>query len=102
MVGIYNGYNIQYNTGDKRVTDIDICFKLAKENTIYVIDSINKNESDFGNDQLKTYQFLNKKYSKLYLKMKYLGFLMMCLLLLKHKILLKIELCLETLYNMIY
>ena len=64
MVGIYNGYNIQYNTGDKRVTDIDICFKIAKENTIYVIDSINKNESDFGDDQLKTYQFLNKKIFK--------------------------------------
>ena len=64
MVGIYNGYNIEYNTGDKRVTDIDICFKLSKENTVYVIDSINKNESDFGNNMTKTYQFLNKKIFK--------------------------------------
>ncbi len=64
MVGIYNGYNIEYNTGDKRVTDIDICFKLSKENTVFVIDTINKEESDFGNGMTKTYQFLNKKIFK--------------------------------------
>ena len=60
MLGLYNGYNIQYNTGDKRVTDIDICFKTAKQNTVYVIDTINKKESDFGDDMTKNYEFKNR------------------------------------------
>jgi len=60
MIGIYNGFNITYNTGDKRVTDIDICFKNAKKNVVYVIDTINKKESDFGHDMSKTYQFKNR------------------------------------------
>ena len=64
MVNLYNGYNIQYNTGDKRVTDIDLCFKFAKQNTVYVIESINKADSDFGDDMTKTYQFTNKKIFK--------------------------------------
>ena len=60
MIGIYNGFNITYNTGDDRVTDIDICFKNTKHNTVYVIDTINKKESDFGHDMSKTYQFKNR------------------------------------------
>ena len=64
MINLYNGYNIQYNTGDKRVTDVDLCFKFAKQNTVYVIESINKQDSDFGDDMTKTYQFTNKKIFK--------------------------------------
>ena len=61
MVNVFNAYRIKYNTGDKRVTDIQICFKNPKEGIVYVIDNINKKENYFVDNVEKTISFSNKK-----------------------------------------
>lgn len=64
MESIYNGYRISYNAGDKRVTDVQLLFKLANEPFIYVIDNINKEESNIADNSTQTYEFFNKKIYK--------------------------------------
>ena len=64
MLNVFNAYRIQYNTGDKRVTDIQLCFKNPKTGIVYVIDTINKKESGFLDSVEKTFSFSNKKIYK--------------------------------------
>ena len=64
MVNVFNSYQIKYNTGDKRVTDIQICFKTSNDSNIYIAESINKKDSSFLNNATKTFVFINKKIYK--------------------------------------
>jgi len=64
MENIFNGYNIQYNTGDHRVTDIQLLFKYPTETTLFLIDNINKKETGLPNNSTETYEFVNKKIYK--------------------------------------
>ena len=64
MLGIFNGYKITHDTGDHRVTDIQLVFKYPVENAVYVIDTINKKESSLLDNSTNTYEFVNKKISK--------------------------------------
>ena len=64
MESLYNGYRISYNAGDKRVTDVQLLFKVANEPYIYVIDNINKDESNVPDNSVQTYEFFNKKIFK--------------------------------------
>jgi len=64
MLNVFNAYRIKYNTGDKRVSDIQICFKNPKTGIVYVIDTINKKESGFLDSVEKTFSFSNKKIYK--------------------------------------
>jgi hypothetical protein len=50
MVNLFNAYNISYNTGDKRVTDIQLCFKTTDSEIVYIIDTINKKENGIINE----------------------------------------------------
>jgi len=61
MLNLFNAYRIGFNTGDKRVTDVQICFKNPDSNLIYVIENLNKKEKGYQNDTEKTYSFSNKK-----------------------------------------
>ena len=71
MVNVFNAYRIKYNTGDKRVTDIQICFKNPKEGIVYVIDNINKKENYFVDNVEKTISFSNKKISEISIKLTF-------------------------------
>jgi hypothetical protein len=64
MENIFNGYNIKYNSGDHRVTDIQLLFKYPTEPTIYIVDSINKKDSSILDNTTQTYEFTNKKIFK--------------------------------------
>ena len=64
MINLFNSFNIKYNTGDKRVTDVQICFKTSDDNNIYVAETINKKESGLLDNTTKTYNFTNKRISK--------------------------------------
>lgn len=64
MVNVFNSYQIKYNTGDKRVTDIQICFKTSNDNNVYIAESINKKDSAFLDNATKTFVFTNKKIYK--------------------------------------
>ena len=64
MINEFNAYSISYNTGDKRVTDIQICFKTPLSDVVYVIDTINKKENGFFDNVSRAYEFTNKKVYK--------------------------------------
>lgn len=61
MLNQYNAYDVTYNTGDKRVTDIQLCFKSPLSGVVFVIDTINKEENDFLDSVERSYRFTNKK-----------------------------------------
>ena len=61
MLNIFNAYRIGFNTGDKRVTDIQICFKNPSSSMIFVIENLNKKEKGYIDSTEKTYSFSNKK-----------------------------------------
>jgi hypothetical protein len=61
MENAFNAYRIDYNTGDQRVTDVQLLFKYPSEPTIYVIETINKKESGLPDNATESYDFVNKK-----------------------------------------
>lgn len=61
MVNIFNAYRITFNTSDKRVTDVQICFKSPNNNTVYIVDTINKKEKRFINNSDQSIVFSNNK-----------------------------------------
>jgi hypothetical protein len=64
MVNEFNAYDIQYNTGDLRVTDIQLCFKTPLSDVIFVIDNINKEDNDYIDNSTRNYRFTNTKVYK--------------------------------------
>lgn len=42
MINQYNAIKLIFNTGDKRVTDIQLIVKQSKSNVLYLIDNLNK------------------------------------------------------------
>jgi hypothetical protein len=64
MQNIFNGYKITYDSGDKRVTDVQLLFKFPTEPNLYVVESINKKEKSILDDRDYTYEFTNKKIYK--------------------------------------
>lgn len=61
MVNVFNSYRIEFNVGDERVTDVQVCFKNPNNNTVYVIDTINKKENNYLDGSIQSLIFNNKK-----------------------------------------
>tara|TARA_R110000744_G_scaffold14874_5_gene41990 strand:- start:7486 stop:12600 length:5115 start_codon:yes stop_codon:yes gene_type:complete len=61
MQNIYNGADITFNTGSERVIEIDLLYKYTSSTTIFKIDSYNKLNLGWGNNQDQTEQFSNGK-----------------------------------------
>ena len=64
MVGMRNSANavlLNFNTGNKDVTEIQICFKLSNSNIINVIDKYNKEELQWANNYIASIEFSNQK-----------------------------------------
>jgi hypothetical protein len=61
MVNYYNSVHIAFNTGDKRVTDIQIIAKESNSNTLFLVETINKINQNWGNNQTKSIIFSNNK-----------------------------------------
>ena len=61
MVNSFNAVNIEFNTGDKNVTDIQLLFKESNNGNIYVIENFNKKNEKYGNNSDKTFLFSNNK-----------------------------------------
>lgn len=64
MVNEFNAYDIQYNTGDLRVTDIQLCFKTPLSDVVFVIDNINKADNNYIDDATRNFRFTNTKVYK--------------------------------------
>lgn len=66
MKNKFNAVNITFNTGSKRVTDIQVIFKESGKNALYVIDTFNKKKEMWGDNENRTFKFSNsKKYAYL-------------------------------------
>jgi len=61
MENRFNGVRVQFSTGSKRVTEVDLLFKDSNTNSIYVIERFNKLDFGWGNNQHQEYVFTNSK-----------------------------------------
>jgi len=61
-----NGVQIQYSTGPETVKEIELLYKDSTSNVIYVIETFKKDELGWGNNDIKTFEFIaNKVYGTL-------------------------------------
>lgn len=66
MVNAFNSFNIVFNSGDERVTDVQLLFKNPESENIYLIETINKAESQYLDNTEQSFFFSsNKTYSAL-------------------------------------
>lgn len=66
MVNAFNAVRFGFNTGSKRVTDIQLVYKISNSNTLNVIETFNKKELGWGDDEAQDFLFFNsKKYTTL-------------------------------------
>ena len=61
MRNLINLANVGFNTGDKRVKEIQLCFKRSDSTNLYVIDNYKKQELDLPNNTTHTTLFDNSK-----------------------------------------
>ena len=61
MVNRYNAIKLLFDTGDKRVTDIQLVFKESNSNTIFLVETFNKEKEGWGHNQIKNHIFSNNK-----------------------------------------
>ncbi len=64
MVNAYNKVSIGFNSGDKRVTDVEVIFKESGSNTLFLIDRYNKEDKGWGDSQAVSIEFFNNKIRK--------------------------------------
>lgn len=61
MINAFNAVKIAFNTGDKRVTDIQLVVKESNSNNLYIIETFNKIDEGWRDNQVKSYLFSNSK-----------------------------------------
>jgi hypothetical protein len=61
MLNSYNAVRITVNTGDKRVTDIQVVFKATHSNNLYIIETFNKENEGWGDNENRSFVFSNNK-----------------------------------------
>lgn len=61
MVNNFNAAKIIFNTGDKRVKEVELVFKESNSNTVYLIERFNKAEQGYLDDVEKSFIFSNSK-----------------------------------------
>lgn len=61
MINKFNAVKVEFNTGDKRVTDIQLVVKESRSNNLYIVETFNKEQNGWADDELKNYIFSNNK-----------------------------------------
>ena len=61
MSNSFNAIRIDFNTGDERVTDVELVYKESGSNTIYLIETFNKANEVWGDDETQSFTFSNNK-----------------------------------------
>lgn len=61
MINQYNAIKLIFNTGDKRVTDVQLVLKQSYSNTVYLIENFNKEEKGYADNTEASFVFSNKK-----------------------------------------
>ncbi|QRE03515.1 fibronectin type III domain-containing protein [Flavobacterium psychrophilum] len=65
MTNAFNAVEITFNTGDKRVKNIQIIAKESNSNNLYIIESFNKDKEGYNHNDFKKFVFSNNKVYKL-------------------------------------
>jgi hypothetical protein len=61
MINVFNSYDVSFNTGNENVVQVDLCFKLSDSSIVNIIERYIKDEQGWGDDQIQSIQFNNKK-----------------------------------------
>ena len=61
MINRFNAVKIDFNTGDKRVVEIQLVVKETNSNALYIIETYNKSKEGFGDNEVKRFIFSNQK-----------------------------------------
>jgi hypothetical protein len=61
MINAFNALKISFDTGERQVTDIQLVFKESNSNALYLIETFNKANEGWGDNQIKDYTFSNNK-----------------------------------------
>ena len=61
MINQYNAIKLIFNTGDKRVTDVQLILKQSYSNTPYLIENFDKEEKGYAHNTEASFIFSNKK-----------------------------------------
>ena len=61
MLSNFNAIKIDFNTGKKQVTDIQLIVKETNSNNLYLIETFNKAANGWQDNQTKTHVFSNNK-----------------------------------------
>jgi hypothetical protein len=61
MINSYNAIRIGINTGDKRVTDIQCIVKGSNSNNLYIIETFNKENEGWNDNEARSFIFSNNK-----------------------------------------
>ncbi|NRA77276.1 MAG: hypothetical protein HRU18_03625 [Pseudoalteromonas sp.] len=61
MVNSFNAINVDFNTGGKNVTDVELLFKRSGDNNVYRIESFNKEDEGWSDNSVESYTFINDK-----------------------------------------
>lgn len=62
MQNNFNAVRIGFNTGDERVTDIELVFKESNTSVPYIIESFNKKDEAWNDNESQNFLFANNKY----------------------------------------
>jgi len=61
MSNSFNAVKIDFNTGDYKVTDVELVYKESGSNTVFLIESFNKAEELWADDATESFTFSNNK-----------------------------------------
>lgn len=64
MVNAFNAINIKINTGDKRVTEIQVIAKQSNSNVPYIVETFDKERLGWINNSEESFNFYNNKIYK--------------------------------------
>lgn len=61
MANSFNAIKIEFNTGDHRVTDVELVYKESGSNTVFLIETFNKANQEWSDNVAKDFTFFNNK-----------------------------------------
>jgi hypothetical protein len=61
MVNSFNAVDVKFNTGNREVVQVDLCFKYSNETNIYIVDKFVKSHQGWADNTIQTVEFNNSK-----------------------------------------
>jgi hypothetical protein len=64
MLNKFNGVDVEFNTGDERVVEVELLVKDSGSNTVFIIETFNKADEGWGDNTNQTFRYKNTKRKK--------------------------------------